>query len=264
MKIGIFDSGLGGLIITRAIREVMPQYDYVYFGDTKNMPYGNKTHKEVLSYTQRAVDYLFRQEDCALIIIACNTASARALRQIQQKYLPKNFPNRRVLGVLIPGAEEVSNYKKIGIIATNGTVASKTFPTEINKLNNKAEVFQKAAPMLAPLIEEGNLKEASVYLKEYLKYFEDKNLNALVLGCTHYPIMKKEIRKILSPKIKIISQDELIPKKLKNYLSKHAEISKKLSKNKTIKMLATANTKNMSLLAKKWFGYSKPFTIVTN
>lgn len=264
MKIGIFDSGLGGLIIARAIRRKMPKYDYVYFGDTKRMPYGNKSHKDVLKYTKKAVDYLFREEDCALIIIACNTASARALRKIQQEYLSKNFPDRRVLGVLIPGAEEVYHYKRIGILATKGTVDSKTFPTEIKKLNKKAEVFQNPAPMLAPLIEKGNIKQAKIFLIKYLKYFENKKLNALVLGCTHYPILKKEIKKMLSPKIKIISQDEVIPKKLKSYLTQHPEILSKLSKNRTIKMIVTTKTKNMNRLVKKWFGYVKSFTILKN
>src|SRR3989344_9108616 len=131
MKIGIFDSGLGGLIVTRAIRKMMPEYDYVYFGDTKRVPYGNKSHEAVLEFTREAVDYLFREENCAIIIIACNTACARALRKIQQDYLPKNFKDRKVLGVLIPAAEAASLYKRIGVLATLGTVASKTFPVEI-------------------------------------------------------------------------------------------------------------------------------------
>src|SRR3989338_3841854 len=117
MKIGIFDSGLGGLIIARAIYKRMPQYDYVYFGDTKRLPYGNKSHDAVFEFTREAIDSLFRKENCAIVIVACNTASARALRQIQQEYLPKNFSDKKVLGVLIPAAEETSQYKKISLLA---------------------------------------------------------------------------------------------------------------------------------------------------
>lgn len=253
MKIGIFDSGLGGLIIARAIRKFMPEYDYVYFGDRKRMPYGNKSHQKVWQYTKKAVDYLFRRENCVLIIIACNTASARALRKIQQEYLPKKFPNRKVLGVLIPAAEIAAKYKRIGILATKGTVASKTFPTEIKKLNKKAKVFQNPAPRLVSLIEKGNMRQAKIFLLQYLRPLKDKKLDALVLGCTHYPILKREIKKIMPEEIKIISQDEIVPKKLKNYLSRHSEIAEKLSKKKTFNTIFTGKA-----------NYFKPLTIFRN
>jgi len=257
MKIGIFDSGLGGLIIARAIRKMMPEYDYAYFGDTKRVPYGNKSPEAVYEFTKEAVDYLFRKENCAIVIIACNTASARALRDIQQKYLPKNFKDRKVLGVLIPAAEEASKYKRIGVLATLGTVASNTFPIEIKKKNNEAKIFQVPAAMLVPLIEEGENMLAKPFLLKYLKPLIEKNLDSLVLGCTHYPILKKQIKKILPKKIKVISQDEIVPKKLKEYLEKHSEIRKKLSKNKSVKILVTDKTQNMNSLAKKWFGKTK-------
>ena len=140
MKIGIFDSGLGGLIIAKAIKKLMPEYDYVYLGDTKRVPYGNRSHETVFEFTKQAVDFLFRKENCEIIIVACNTASARALRRIQQEYLPKNFPDKKVIGVLIPTAEECIKYKRVGIIATNGTVASNTFPSEIAKISDKIKV----------------------------------------------------------------------------------------------------------------------------
>jgi glutamate racemase len=253
MKIGIFDSGLGGLIITRAIRKMMPEYDYVYYGDTKRVPYGNKSHKAVYEFTREAMDYLFRKENCAIVIIACNTASARALRQIQQKYLAKNFKDRKVLGVLIPAAEVASQYKTVGVLATLGTVASNTFPIEIKKLNKKVKVFQNPAPMFVSLIEEGENELAKPFILKYLKPFRNKNLDALVLGCTHYPILKKEIKKMM-PKIRIISQDEIVPKKLKEYFARHEEIAKKLSKNKSIKIVVTDKTQNMNNLVKRWFG----------
>ncbi|MFA6177623.1 MAG: glutamate racemase [Candidatus Paceibacterota bacterium] len=257
MRIGIFDSGLGGLIIARAIRKTMPEYDYVYFGDTKRLPYGNKSHEAVYEFTKNAVDYLFRKENCTIVIIACNTASARALRELQQKYLPKKFKDRKILGVLIPTAEIASNYKKIGILATLGTVASNTWIKEIKKINNKTKVFQNPAPMLAPLVDNGENIMAKPFLLKYLNPFKNKKLDALVLGCTHYPMFKKEIRKIIPKKIKVISQDEIIPKKLKEYLKKHPEITQKLSKNKTMKIFVTDQTQNINIFTKKWFGKIK-------
>ncbi|MEK7588858.1 MAG: glutamate racemase [Patescibacteria group bacterium] len=254
MKIGIFDSGLGGLLIAKAIRKAMPEYDYVYLGDTKRVPYGNRSHDAVFEFTREAVDYLFKKEDCAIVVIACNTASARALRRIQQEYLPKNFPDRRVIGVLIPGAEECAKYQKVGVMATKGTVSSNTFPNEINKINIKSKVFQNSAPMLVPLAEEGEVENAKIFLKKYLKSLLDKKIDAVMLGCTHYPIFKKDIQKIVGKKIKVISQDEIIPKKLKEYFVRHSEISKKLSKNKTAKILVTDVTDSMVALSQKWFG----------
>jgi glutamate racemase len=271
MKIGIFDSGLGGLIVTRAIQKAMPEYDYVYLGDTKRVPYGNRSHAAVFEFTKQCVDYLFCKENCAIIIIACNTASARALKKVQEEYLPKNFPNRKILGVLIPAAEEAAKFKRIGVLATQGTVYSEAFPKEIKKINRakgragkETKTFQNSAPILVPLAEEGEIKNALPFLKKYLQPFADKKLDALVLGCTHYPIFKKEIKKIITTpnpsserrggNIKIISQDEIIPKKLKNYFKRHPEIEKKLSKRRTSKILLTDVTQNMVKLTRKWFG----------
>ena len=252
MKIGIFDSGLGGLIVTQAIHKLMPEYDYVYLGDTKRVPYGNKSQNTVYEFTHEAVDYLFREENCAIVIIACNTVSARALREIQQNYLPKNFDDRKVLGVLIPSAEVASSYERVGILATSSTVASEAFPIEIKKLNNRAKVFQVPAPMLVPIIEEGDNTLAMPFIVKYLKPLMDKNIDSLVLGCTHYPILKKEIKKIVGENVKIISQDEIIPKKLEEYLEEHKEISDKLSRNRSMKILVTDKTQNMDRLVKRW------------
>jgi glutamate racemase len=258
MKIGIFDSGVGGLTIARGIRKALPKYDYVYLGDTKRVPYGDKSHETVFKFTKEAVDYLFRKENCAIIIIACNTASARALRQIQQEYLPKNFKDRKVLGVLIPTAEVASLYKKVGIIATVGTVTSNTFPIEIKKLNQNATIFQNSTPLLVPLIEEGkNLDLAKPFLLRYLRPLLNKKIDALVLGCTHYPILKKEIKKIIPKNVKLISQEEIVPQKFKEYLKKHSEINKKLSKSGSMKILVTDQTPNVNRLVKKWFSSSQ-------
>ncbi len=262
MKIGIFDSGLGGMVIAKAIREAMPQYDYVYLGDTKRVPYGNRSEKVIFEFTEEAVDYLFRKEKCEIIIIACNTISARALRRIQREYLPVNFPNKRVLGVLIPAAEECMKYGKVGILATKSTVASGAFPKEISKLsktlNRDIKVFQNSAPMLVPLAEEGISDKVPHFVEKYLKPLLNKEINALVLGCTHYPLFKKEIRKYIGPKIKIISQDEIIPKKLQSYLLRHKEIHKKLSCKRTLKVLVTKKTEVVKKLTGEWFKDIKP------
>jgi len=254
MKIGIFDSGLGGLIIAKAIYNKMPKYDYVYLGDTKRVPYGNRSHETVFEFTKQAINFLFKKEKCAIVIIACNTASARALRRIQQEYLPNNFPDKKVLGVLIPTAEECVGYKRVGILGTVGTILSNTFPIEIKKINKDIKVFQNGAPMLVALIEEGEKKLAINFIKKYLRPFFLKKIDALVLGCTHYPFYKKEIRKIVGSKIKIISQDEIVPKKLKEYFFRHPEIEKNILKNGKIKILVTDVTYNIKKLSQKWFG----------
>jgi glutamate racemase len=261
-KIGIFDSGLGGLLITRAIRKMMPEYDYIYLGDTKRVPYGNRSLETVYEFTRECIDYLFRKENCAIVIVACNTASARALRKIQKNYLQKNFPSRKVLGVLIPAAEEAAKFKRIGVLATLGTVASDSFPKEIKKLNRTAKIFQNPAPLLVPLAEEGEGALARPFLVEYLKPLLNKKIEALVLGCTHYPIFKKEIKRLVPKKVKIISQDEIIPKKLKSYFLKHPEIESKLSRRGLIKILVTDITPNTKNLSKKWFGKNAKLRLI--
>lgn len=293
MKIGVFDSGLGGLIIMKAIKKALPLYDYVYLGDTKRVPYGNRSQDAIFEFTKEGVDYLFRKENCAIIIIACNTASARALRRIQKEYLPQNFPDRKVLGVLIPSAEEAAKFNRVGILGTSGTVLSETFPKEIKKINLQrkndlllfhgshsnlnvvnesniayaekstshfffTKVFQNSAPMLVPLSEEGEIKNAIPFIKKYIQPFKNKKLDALVLGCTHYPIFKSQIRKEIAKfsdkKIEVISQDEIIAQKLKDYFMQHRDIQNKLSNKKTAKILVTDVTYSVNKLSKKWFG----------
>jgi len=272
MKIGIFDSGLGGLIIAKSIRKLMPEYDYVYLGDTKRVPYGPRSHDAVFEFTRQGVEYLFKKENCGIVIVACNTASARALRRIQQEYLPEfnitrkvmGLPEVNVLGVLIPTAEECAKYKRIGVIGTLGTIASNTFPDEIAKLNAKTKVFQNPAPMLVPLAEEGEKVLVKPFLVRYLKPFlkqsrrpkgsGQEKIEALALGCTHYPFYKNEIRKILGKKVVVLSQDEIVPKKLKDYFTRHPEIEKRLAKNRKAKILVTDMTKNIEKLSQKWFG----------
>lgn len=228
MKIGIFDSGLGGLILARQIMVDLPEYDYLYLGDTARLPYGTRTQQEVQKFTEEGVSYLFKH-GCQLVILACNTASAEALRAIQQNYLPKCFPKRRVLGVIIPTCEEVLKFSKIGILATPSTVESGAYAREIASRNSFSKITQQAAPLLVPLIEQNSLDTIEFVLNEYLAPLLEGQVEAIVLGCTHYVILKDTIRKML-PDIKIISQDEFLSSKLRSYLCMHPEIESQLTK----------------------------------
>jgi glutamate racemase len=265
MKIGIFDSGVGGLLIAKAIQKRMPKYDYVYLGDTKRVPYGNRSPETVFEFTEEAVNHLFEKENCRIVILACNTASARALKKLQKKFDKEG--NKKVLGVLIPAAEEGAKFERVGVLATAGTVASETFVEEIKKRNNSVKVFQNAAPMLVPLAEAGEKSMAHEFIKKYLTPLQAKKIDALILGCTHYPIFKNEIKKLLSKNVRIISQDEIVPKRLEDYLKRHTEISQKLSlghsrtgeaKKGSVKILVTDTTQNIQKLTREWFGKEKP------
>jgi len=264
MRIGFFDSGLGGLLILKSVIKKLPSYDYLYLGDTKRVPYGNRSQETIYEFTKKAVEYLFSQ-NCQLIILACNTASAQALRKIQQEYLPKYYPSRRVLGVIIPTVETVLENKKIsrvGVLATLSTVNSKSFVKEFKKAKPNIKIFQQAAPLLVPLIENDGLKYSQPILKEYLKPLLNKKVEAIVLGCTHYPMLKNKIRKMVGRNIKVISQDELIPKKLDNYLKRHPEIEHKLRKNRQQTFAVTDLTPNFQKIAKKWFKNNICLTLV--
>lgn len=230
MKIGVFDSGLGGLVITKAFIKTMPEYDYVYFGDTKHLPYGEKTSGRILNYTLEAVKFLIAQ-DCAIIIIACNTATSIALRYIQQRFIPVYAPDVKVLGVVIPTVEEAlgKQVKKVGVAATNATVHSHIYQTELHKINPKIAVTEVATPDLVPAIENNDFALAEELVKKYAARFAD--MDSLILGCTHYPLLKDYFRKYLPSSVNVISQDELMGNKLKDYLQRHQEIDIKLSRN---------------------------------
>ena len=228
MKIGVFDSGLGGLVITRAFINALPEYDYVYYGDTGHMPYGEKTSGQILSYTIDAIKFLIG-ENCGLIIIACNTATSIALRYLQQRFIPAYAPDVKVLGVVIPTVEEAlqDNAAKVGVIATAATVRSHIYEQELHKIKPGLEVVETAAPELAPLIEADDFAAAEKLSKQYAAQFE--NVDSLILGCTHYPLLKDYFRGAL-PRVRIISQDELMGAKLADYLRRHLEIDICLSR----------------------------------
>ncbi len=255
MKIGLFDSGLGGLIVTHSLIQNLPGYDYVYLGDTARVPYGNRSQEIIYEFTQNAVEYLFKQ-DCQLVLIACNTASAEALRKIQLEYLPAHYPDRKVLGVLIPTAEEVvgrTKNNKVGVIATAGTVGSQTYVTEIQKLNPSIQVIQQATPLLVPLVENNAMKYAGSILDDYLAPLLEADIDTLVLGCTHYPLLKELIRSKVGS-VNVVSQDEIMPRKLRDYLDRHPEVDAKLSKNGSQAFLTTDLALSTSEVAAMLFG----------
>jgi glutamate racemase len=264
MKIGIFDSGLGGLVIAKAIFKKLPDYDYIYLGDTKRLPYGNKTSVQVYKYTSRAVKYLFDQ-NCQLVILACNTSSALALRKIQREFLPKIYPDRRVLGVVIPTLEEADKYHKrkiIGVIGTAATIGSHIYKKELTKIDSKAKIYEQAAPKLVPMIEQNSLQKAKNTLKLYLKPLLKRNIEALILGCTHYPILADEIKKLVGGNVKVVSQTEFLPGKLANYLKSHPEINGKLSKHNQRLFLVTDYNQKFGDVAKRLFGKRLKFKVV--
>lgn len=230
-KIGIFDSGFGGLTVLKGIRKVIPEYDYIYLGDSARTPYGTRSQEVIYKFTEQAVDYLFDQ-GCELVVLACNTASSEALRRIQQEYLIKNHPNKRVLGVVIPTCEVAieSGYKKVGVMATSSTVESGSYIREIKKLDDTVDIIQVPCPLLVPIIESGEINKdvLSILLDDYLKGLAG-NVNAIILGCTHYEIITEEIKKHIG-KTKVIEQSGVVAEKLKSYLKRHPEIETNLSK----------------------------------
>ncbi len=237
MKIGVFDSGLGGLVITKAFIQALPEYDYVYYGDTEHLPYGEKTPEQIMGYTIEAIKFLISQK-CGLIIIACNTATSIALRYLQQKFIPSYAPDVKVLGVVIPTVEEAlsDNAAQVGVIATPATVNSRLYTAELHKIKPELQVKEVAAPELVPAIESNNFAAAEAKALEYAAQFSDAD--SLILGCTHYPLLKECFRKVL-PKVRIISQDELMGAKLADYLRRHIEIDICLSRNHDYKFLVS-------------------------
>lgn len=253
-RIGIFDSGFGGLHVTRYITQALPDYEYVYLGDSARAPYGDRSQRTIYAYTKQAVDFLFAK-NCGIVIIACNTASSDALRTIQQEYGAK----KKVLGVLIPAAEEAverTKNRRVGVIATTGTVASEKFVRELEKLDPSVRVFQNACPLLVPLVEAGeqNSPEMDTLLKRYLAPLLRKHIDTLILGCTHYGILERKIRKIIGPDIVIVSEARVVPRKLKRYLKKHREIEETLRKKPGAHFYSTDRTDNFRTLGSKFFG----------
>lgn len=240
-KIGIFDSGLGGLYVARAVRAMMPDYDYVYLGDTLNVPYGGRSLEAIYTLSENAIRYLFEEQECELAIIACNTASVTALRKLQVEFLPQYHPNKRILGVIVPTLESATELgaSRIGLIATDYTVRSKIYNEEIEKINAHATIFSQATPLLVPLIENQGEKYMDMVLGDYLESLIEEGLDSLILGCTHYIEVKDRVRDLTRHRVRVLSQDEIIPPKLKDYLARHPEMEERLGQGGTFKIMAT-------------------------
>lgn len=238
MKIGFFDSGLGGLVILKAVARALPEYEYEFYGDTANLPYGDKTEAEIFSLTKQGVEHLFAR-DCLLVIIACNTASAETLRRLQDEYLPITHPDRKILGVIVPTIEEVvdSSATNVLLIATKRTIESEKYPKEFKKFLHAPIVSGVATPTLVPLIEEGKLEAAHAEVVSVVKAAGE--VDGVILGCTHYSLLKDFLRQELPPKVKIFAQDEIIPTKLELYLNNHPEIKSKLGRGGTRNVFLT-------------------------
>lgn len=232
---------MGGLMIARSVLEQMPDINSVYLGDTLHVPYGARSKDAIYHYTEKAIDYLFKEHDCELIIVACNTASAAALRQIQQDYLPANYPDRRVLGVVVPTLEAAATMgcEKIGLIATKYIINSNIYQEELFKIDPRIEILSNPAPLLVPLIENNGEPWLYDILETYLRPLQTQNIDGLILGCTHYSYVKDLAEQILGPNIPVLSQTDIIPDKLERYLTKHPEISDKIPREKAHKFYLT-------------------------
>ncbi len=243
--IGVFDSGYGGLTILEKIRAELPQFDYLYLGDNARTPYGNRSFDMVYEFTRQAVMYLFDQ-GCPLVILACNTASAKALRTIQQVDLPRMDSSLRVLGVLRPTVEILGSFTKtrhVGLVGTPGTVISNSYPIETNKLFPDIVITSEACPMWVPLVENGEHESegAEYFVKKNLDnlFKKDQNIDTLVLGCTHYPLLLPLIEKYVPQGVRVVSQGEFVAESLKSYFERHHDIEDKCDKGGKVTYLTT-------------------------
>lgn len=233
--IGLFDSGYGGLTVLKPILEKLPQYDYIYLGDNARTPYGTRTQETVTKYSEQAVEYLF-DKGCTVILTACNTVSALALRHLQQKYLrDKNVTDKKILGVIRPLVEyaaESTKTKRISVVGTRGTVASKSYETELQHLDEDIQVYSKACPLLVPFIEEHwhHKPEAKKILKKYLRSLKSANTDTLILGCTHYPLMYKDFNRYMGNNVDVLDSGEIVAASLQDYLERHPEIEKLITR----------------------------------
>lgn len=261
-KIGVFDSGYGGLTVLRSIVDRLPEYNYLYLGDNARAPYGNRSFDTVYQYTWEAVNWLFNN-GCELVLLACNTASAKALRQIQQVNLAQRNDHKRVLGVIRPTTENIGGYTKtqhVGIMGTAGTVKSNSYPIEIAKFFPNVVVTQEACPMWVYLVEHNHLQGegADFFVNQNIhRIFEkDPQIDTLLLACTHYPLLEKTIRKFLPEGITLVSQGGIVADRLEDYLHRHSEIESQLNKNSLREFATTDEAAIFNEQATLFFGES--------
>lgn len=260
--IGIFDSGYGGLTVFREIENSLPAYDYIYLGDNARVPYGNRSFETVHEFTWQCVKKLFSL-GCPLVILACNTASAKALRTIQQRDLESYDSNRRVLGVIRPTTEVIGEYTKtrhVGIFATKGTVLSQSYVIEIEKFFPDIQVYQLACPMWVPLVENNEHlgPGADYFVKKYIDELlnQSPEIDAIILACTHYPLLRDKIQQYLPSHIQLISQGQIVAQKLNDYLNRHPEMEDRLSQNGSHQFYTTDDPIDFDQKAKLFLGRS--------
>ncbi len=262
MPLGFFDSGVGGLTVYRKVRERLPAYDALYLGDTARTPYGSRSFDAILRFTTEGVEHLFRQ-GCPLVVIACNTSSAKALRTIQQKLLPAKWPDRRVLGIIRPSAESLATSapgSSVALWATEGTVRSDSYALELEKLAPQVRLTQVACPLLVPLVESGELEGPGLehfvrkYWRETLERMGGEAPEALLLACTHYPLLYPVIRSIVPERTKILVQADIVAPALEDYLRRHPEIATRLSRGGGERFLTTDQTEGFTRLASLFLG----------
>jgi glutamate racemase len=257
--IGIFDSGYGGLTILNSIMDCLPEYDYMYLGDNARAPYGNRSFEAVYQYTLQSVKWLF-DKGCPLVILACNTASAKALRNIQQKDLPLIAPDKKVLGIIRPTAEVIGSFSKnghIGVLGTYGTVQSESYIKEINRFFPDVKVYQQACPLWVPLVENNEINTVATELivqNDLKKLFKQSaDIDTILLACTHYPLLLNVIRRNIPEHINLVSQGNIIAESLKDYLSRHHEVKRQLSKNNKRLFFTTDDSQIFNELANTFF-----------
>ena len=260
--IGVFDSGYGGLTVFKELLHKLPQYDYIYLGDNARNPYGTRSFEVVFEYTWQCVRYLFDQ-GCHLVVLACNTASAKALRNIQQLELPGSYPSRRVLGVIRPSVEMIPEMTKtghVGVLGTTGTVVSESYPMEIAKISpdSPITVVQEACPMWVPIVENNLIESrgAAFFVEQNLSalFARDPLIDTIILGCTHYPLLSGVIARFLPEGVKLLNQGPVIADKLDNYLYRHPEIELNCSKSGRRDLFTTESAENFDQLAKLFLG----------
>lgn len=258
--IGVFDSGYGGLTILKEIVKTLPGYDYIYLGDNARAPYGSRSYDSVYRYTLESVEWLFEQ-GCPLVILACNTASAKALRTIQQKDLVKLSIPKKVLGIIRPTTEVIGNFTRsgdVGILATNGTVQSGSYVIEIEKFFPELRVYQEACPMWVPLVENNEHLQpgADYFVKKHLQQLlaQSPAIDTILLACTHYPLLINKIRQFIPENIKVIAQGDIIARSLKDYLARHPEVETVCSREGTQCFYTTDSVVDFDNHASLFFG----------
>ena len=262
--IGFFDSGVGGLTISESVHELLPEYDTIYLGDTARAPYGARSKAELFDFTIQGAEWLFNQ-GCELIIVACNSASAGALREVQQKWLAQKYPNKRMLGIIRPTVEELAlaGYKNIVVLSTVATKDSQAYVHEFHKINPNLKIFSHACPKWGPMVETGfvGTVEMATEVDWEIKAMESEvvDYDAVLLACTHYPYVKKDVENSLTKKVPVFNQGEIVAKSLKDYLSRRVEIETKLAKNGRRNYYTTGDPVLVSDIASKKFGFPVTF-----